>query len=322
MAVDLKPFESDFGFKSPGFTVDDEGNVVVKSLSYLEDENGNVNLEQDYGVGNAGTQFVLSDGLGNPLTGQNPSITLERGQSYIFELTLTGTLTFNIINAAGDALYNTGVSHTTADNTETTGADAQGKQTGFFTFVVPINAPDTLYYGDLNAGTLGTINIEFPTITGIGQFSELVVSGNSSLGPTEIIDTTESLSLSSGALIVAGGAAVKKDLNVGGDLIANQIKTNGTGYAVFETQTNLGFNVGNRIDVIVGDTLIGNITAEGSALKISGTTIDDTVIGGTTPSSASFTDATVSKTASLPNDITNKTYVDLNSAAFAIALGT
>jgi len=321
MAVELTQFESDYGFKSPGFTVDTEGNVVVKSLSYL-DPDQNVGLTEDFVVTNAGTEFVFLDSVGTPIEGQNPTINLLRGETYIFKLELSQSLTFSILNESTNNTYDINVTHTTVDGDVTEGADAQGKRTGFVSFVVPINSPDQLGYGDLNAGTTGLFSIGFPVISGIGQFSELIVSGNSSLGETQIVSTQESLGLTSGALVVSGGAAVAKDLNVGGDLIADQIKTNGTGFATFETQTNLLFDVGNRIDVTVGNTLIGQITAEGSALKVVNTTIDNTVIGATTPAKATFSEAAVSKIATQPTEITNKTYVDLNSAAFAIALGT
>jgi hypothetical protein len=322
MAVDQKPLESDFGFRSPNFTVDEEGNVVVKSLSYVSD-NTQIEVTEDYKFSNAGTDFVVLDATGAPLEGQNPAISLIRGETYVFELSLSASLTFSILNEAGDATYDIGIGHKSLDGTvETTGADAQGKRDGFVTFIVPINAPDTLKYGDLTTGTIGTFNIEFATISGIGQFSELVVTGSSSLGPTEIINTTDSTTLGTGSLIVRGGASVRKDLNVGGALTADTINTNGTGYAVFETQTNLEFNVGNKITFKVGGTILGDVTSEGSAVKIVNTTIDNTVIGGTTPTTAAFTSATVSEVPTASTDITNKTYVDLQSAAFAIALGT
>ena len=33
MAVVLKQFEAEYGFKSPGFTVDNAGNVVVRTIT-------------------------------------------------------------------------------------------------------------------------------------------------------------------------------------------------------------------------------------------------------------------------------------------------
>lgn len=321
MSVELTQFESDFGFKSPGFTVDDQGNVVVKSLSYL-DPDANIGLTEDFIISNAGTEFVLSDSAGTPIEGQNPTINLLRGETYVFKLELSLSLAFSILNESANATYDINVTHTSLDGVVSEGVDAQGKRSGFLTFVVPINSPDQLGYGDLTVGTTGIFEIGFPVISGIGQFSELIVSGNSSLGNTQIVSTEESLGLTSGALVVAGGAAIAKDLNVGGDLIAEQIKTNGTGFATFETQTNLIFDVGNRIDVKVGNTLIGQITADGSALKVVNTTIDNTVIGSITPAKATFSEGVVSKIATQPTEIANKTYVDLNSAAFAIALGT
>ena len=83
MAVEQKPFEADFGFKSPNFTVDAEGNVVVKSLSYVDD--GGVAVTKDFTVANAGTNFVLTDANDAPIAGQNPTISLLRGETYVFD---------------------------------------------------------------------------------------------------------------------------------------------------------------------------------------------------------------------------------------------
>lgn len=80
----------------------------------------------------------------------NPVITLARGNTYVFNLNLTVDAPFWIKTAqttgTGDA-YNSGVSR-------------NGAVTGVVTFVVPQDAPDTLYYASENQiGMRGQINI-------------------------------------------------------------------------------------------------------------------------------------------------------------------
>ena len=54
---------------------------------------------------------------------------------------------------------------------------------------------------------------------------------------------------------------------------------------------------------------------------INNSTIDNTTIGATTPSTASFTTATLSGAVSGVTAVPNKKYVDETSTAFAIAFG-
>jgi len=80
----------------------------------------------------------------------NPVITLARGNTYVFNLNLSIDAPFWIKTAqttgTGDA-YNSGVSR-------------NGAVTGVVTFVVPQDAPDTLYYASENqSGMTGQINI-------------------------------------------------------------------------------------------------------------------------------------------------------------------
>ena len=46
MAVNYIPFETEHGFASPGFAVDAEGNVTVKSLTYSVVEEAIVGVEK------------------------------------------------------------------------------------------------------------------------------------------------------------------------------------------------------------------------------------------------------------------------------------
>lgn len=82
--------------------------------------------------------------------GENPTLELERGRTYQFDVNVGGTHPFWITTASGSGsggAYNDGVS-------------GNGATTGTLTFTVPQSAPDTLYYDcGFHAGQGGTIDI-------------------------------------------------------------------------------------------------------------------------------------------------------------------
>ncbi len=79
----------------------------------------------------------------------NPAITLQRGQTYTFNVSATGH-PFFISTSAGTAIgnaYNSGVTNNNI-------------QSGTLTFVVPQTAPNTLFYNCSNHASMsGTITI-------------------------------------------------------------------------------------------------------------------------------------------------------------------
>jgi hypothetical protein len=80
----------------------------------------------------------------------NPAITLVRGNTYIFTLSIDGGYPFWIKTIASTGVvnaYNLGVSNNGADD-------------GTVTFTVPQNAPDTLYYSSQTSSQMqGTFNV-------------------------------------------------------------------------------------------------------------------------------------------------------------------
>ena len=90
MAVIKSPFQAQYGFKSPGFDVDDAGNVTVRTITYsIIDEV--VDTAGDFLLRQAGTGFTIDgvtdpDDLPNLLS--NAPIELIRGSSYTFNLFL------------------------------------------------------------------------------------------------------------------------------------------------------------------------------------------------------------------------------------------
>ena len=102
MAVVKSPFEAQHGFKSPGFTVDEAGNVTLRSVTYTITEE-TTDVSGDYVVRDAGGNFTFDgqfqDGSTTDLE-SNPGVTLTRGSAYVFNLILRTT------NQAGQTLGN------------------------------------------------------------------------------------------------------------------------------------------------------------------------------------------------------------------------
>lgn len=289
-----KPLSSEYGFKSNGFTVDEDGNIVATSIT-LATSDADITTPANFTITQDGNDLVFAT------IGTNPDITLIRSQSFIIDLLLT-SLNFTIYDSNQTTLFNTGLRHSDG----TTGVNAQSKSTGRLVFAVPISAPTTLYYGSsTNSIILGSISIIDP----VGVFSSISISS-----------TTNSTSTTTGALVVAGGIGVAGSLTVGDEITSPTISVDSISSAdilVLDSQ--------NKITVKHAGVTLGQIDASGSSVPLVNTTVDDssinnTSIGNITPSTASFTSATVN-TVIGTTSVTNKTYVDSTATALAIAFG-
>ncbi len=310
MAVEQRQFESEFGFKSPGFSVDALGNITATSINAAGAGGGGGTASGDYAVTHNNGQFRLSSNTVIVGSGDNPTISITRGQEYSFSLDLDGApVTFNILDQTGLVRYNQGLQHQATDNTITNGADAQGKTTGKLVFTVPSDAPDTLYYGNSTGSVKGTINVS-DAVAVDATFADLTVNGTTSL---QAMTTT--------GLTVNGNGTVTGDLAVQGKLTGDSLSVNGLGVAEFAAGTNIVLRAGNKIDYIINDSIIGTLDSEGSDVPVVDTTINNTPIGATTASTGAFTSGTVASLPTTANGISNKKYVDNTSTALAIALG-
>jgi len=117
---------------------------LVRGGSYTFQVAQNAKETVNYRVSNVGISAYQIDYQ------SNPSLTLARGNTYVFNLNLNGDYPFWIKTAAttgvGDT-YNSGVSR-------------NGALIGLVTFVVPQDAPDTLYYASqTQANMQGVLNI-------------------------------------------------------------------------------------------------------------------------------------------------------------------
>lgn len=280
------PLRSDYGFKSPNFTVDANGNISATTITLSVDD-GEAGVAADFDFIESAGNFRFDGQVTN-----QPPITVYRNQTSTFDLSFT-TLTFNIFSALGPAVnYNNGLRHSDS----TVGESAQNKSSGRLTWTVPLSAPNTLYYGNSSGNVYGVITV----LDQARNFSTV-----------SITDTTASTSITTGALKVSGGLGVVGATNIGGTMsVANMISATGgiTG--------DLKGSVFSDDSTMLIDSVAGKIVG-----PINNSTIDNTTIGATTPATASFTTATLSGAVSGLTAVPNKKYVDETSTAFAIAFG-
>ena len=290
--VTNKALESQYGFKSTGFAVDAAGNITARTLvqtgaSAIDPETpANFTITENA----ENTAYTITPGGNN-----NPTITLSRASTYIIDLT---SLTNGIYFYNVDSQYSTGLSH----NDGTTGTAAQGKTSGRLVWAIAGTAPDTLTYRNLSGTISGTISITNP----VGQFTTVLVNS-----------TDASTASTNGALIVSGGAGIALNSNFGanvgilGTLTVPNIYNDGT----------LSLD-GTSIVLKIAGTTVGTLTSTGMAgMAINNSSINNSVIGGTTPTSASFTSVTIANSPTTNTSGANKKYVDDTATALSIALG-
>lgn len=279
-------FRSEYGFSSPSFTVDQNGNITAKSITLTEsgDTEGQV---ADFIVTSPSAAGFLIEGY----VGTNPSLELARGRTYTFSLNLTTVDEFYIETPDGTD-YNIGLTHSSG----VTGSEAQGLGSGTLQFSVPNNAPDNLRYSN-GSSIFGTITVVDP----VGLFSTV-----------DITATENATSSSTGALTVYGGVGIEKSLYVGELINTHDI----------ESSTSLNIVAANEIRLIVDDSsVIGTVNSSGFSIPIIDSSINNTVIGNTVPAAGTFSTAQVTNSPTTSNDVTNKNYVDTQVTALAIALG-
>lgn len=293
------PFESKYGFKSPNFIVDDQGNINATSIT-LGLSNNDTDVADFFVTENEdNTTFLFSN-----FEIDNPVITLQRNQTYIFNID-TPDLTFSFYEFDTNNFYTSGVTHSDGSR----GIEAVEKISGSFIFRVPIDAPDNLTYrgkNDLDEFVLGQISIVDPD----GVFGTLDITND--------IDSNNTIT---GALTVAGGAGIDKNLHVGGSVFAKDLSLNGVGIPIVGSTTNLELSANFKIIFKIEDNTIGFIDETGSTIPINNTTINNTVIGDIIPSTASFVSASVTEIPITNNNITNKGYVDQTALSLSIAFG-
>lgn len=343
MPVNYIPFEAEHGFKSPGFTVDSEGNVTLKSLTYsvVEDEVVENRFYMQQNGEGLGAQFQekTTYSPGTQIPAANPTLALIRGTTYSFDLATFSFLTWNIFYADPNGIastqiggtpvifYNDGLSYVDPNTDATlTEVQAQGKNTGVVTFQVPALAPDTLYYATGDGSVYGTITTSDPTITGVGSFSSLNVIGDVTFTGQDAEIQIAPQGAYSTVLIDPVGQGTMNNMYVNALTLSATdtvnlspvdknvtISPSGTGV--------LTLNTGGA--GTINNMSIGQTTArDGSFLALNASNgLNSTVIGNVTPADATFTKAIGQNRPVTEKELTNKAYVDSTATALAIALG-
>lgn len=317
MAVDYKQFESEFGFKSPNFAVDDDGNVTLRSITYLVPPEEEVDLTPDFSVTEqAGNFFITEEGA------QNPTLNLVRGGEYVFRLTLS-TLTFNIYTGA--TIYSEGLSHTEDGITYTEELAAQNKSSGFLVFNVPATAPDSLIVRDITGNITFTLSISNPIFTGDGNFNNITATGDVNFigdgGTISIAPTGNgSVTISPPSGTIVNMDITAKTLSATDTVSLTPINKNVTITPTLNGVLTIDSGVTGTINnVNIGESTPGN----GSFTNIvaSSGTLNNVVIGDEIPTTGNFTSLGITQVPTNNNDVTNKQYVDNAVVAFAIAFG-
>lgn len=109
-----------------------------------------------------GSSAYTFTGIGFTETTSNPSLYLQRGKIYEFEITSGASHPFQIRTASGGSAYNAGVTNNTATS-------------GVLKFEVPLSAPSSLYYQCTNHSAMGG------SIYILNADSTQIVSGLSSI---------------------------------------------------------------------------------------------------------------------------------------------
>lgn len=302
MAITNNPFESEYGFKSPGFSVDPNGNIIATSIQ-AAGAGGGASGVSDYTINDTPTGFTFTGE-----EDENPVITVYRNLRYTFNLDLSDQVLKIYSDTPGITLYNEGIVHSDGS----IGSFAQGRSDGQIQWSVPIDAPDKLYYGNVD----GTIMGEFEILDSPGKF-----------GTLESTALTDSTGVGTGAFIARGGASIGKNLSVGGYTTTTGLDINGLGISKLNATTNLELNAANRIVLKIEDLLLGSISNNGLSIPIvnsaiTESTVDSTPIGNNSPSTVKMTSGEVSEKPTSSVNITNKNYVDNTSIVYSIALGS
>lgn len=285
------PFKSEFGFSSPNFSVDALGNVIARSIIQSEGTANDAPVDFEVTESSGGAAFYIA-----PSTLNNPPIEVFRSSAYVFSLDLSVQV-FNLYLEDQSTLYTAGIKHSDGS----IGVDALSKQEGKISWLIPVNAPDVLYYGNQSTGDFGLITVG----DAIGQFSTVNITENIS----STSDTT-------GSLTVVGGVGITENLNVGETITANELSS-----SLITSASTLELSSTGNLSIRINNTVTGTIGVAGSTVPVVNTTINDTVIGDVTPSSATFVTASITELPTTNNNITNKLYVDSTATALAIAFG-
>lgn len=206
-------------------------------------------------------------------------------------------------------------------------------KSGFKSEGFEVNTTGDVTAQDITALNLFTTTIDTTTlkINGIPLFG----GDNSSTSTFQIESdfivsegSTPFLSIINGRVVITNrfdSVGSIDNVEIGANIPAagtfTSIRTGELGVPVLESSTNLSLSAANAIVFQINGTNKGRVDSNGISVPVVNTTINNTSIGATTPSTGSFTSVTISNQPTLPSNATRKDYVDNQISAFAIAFG-
>ena len=211
-------------------------------------ESGEQPTARSYSVTTAGGYYYIDDV-------QQDSLHLIRGQKYIFNLNVSG---HPFVIQSSSTSYNSA-------NVYNSGITNNGATTGSLTFIVPYDAPDTLYYVcQYHSGMGGSI--EIVNLSGDDLKGEKGEKGEiGTAGPTGSFDTFNDVTLGN-HLFVANDVSFNSKLYVENDLI------------VGTEELSFGSLKGSQIDGLIAGEYTGfsvSINSDGTIVAIGAYSNDD-----------------------------------------------
>ena len=221
-----------------GSNVTATGTGATKTITIT----GGGSPEITWTLGANGTSDYTFTGSGFPSTTNDPTLYLIRGQTYKFTNNTGGhpfRIQSTVAQAGGGTQYNSGV----------TNNDATGASNQTLTFVVPMDAPDTLYYQcTAHPAMTGTIHV--------------ITQGSSGL------QSRTTVSGSTGS--IAANASVGMTLDVAKTYVLHKIQTDAKAWVVVYTDTTSRTNDANRTeleDPVAGAGIIAEVITAGAVTQ-------------------------------------------------------
>jgi hypothetical protein len=249
---------------SPAKDLDVTGEIECSShLTVGGDISGNGDaVFRKYTIASPGSGQYSVIGPGFDTATVNPTLTLMRGQKYVFDNTVHNNgHPLEIRDGNGGSAYTDGVS---------------GGGTATITFTVPMDAPIKLYYQCINHPAMG--NIIYIPLDSIDTTMALNLSNNLVVNTDDlVVDTVNSkVGIGTGApaytLDVAGDINLSGDFYQGGSLFVSSLWTSGNDSLYYTTNNvGIGTNTAEYTLDVHGNANVGALTTtsvsgDGSAL--------------------------------------------------------
>jgi poly(3-hydroxybutyrate) depolymerase len=205
------------------------------------------------------------------------------------------------------------------------GAEAQAKTKGLLSFIVPIDAPDKLFYGDGDKIPNAAINVTNPTVTGIGSFSSILNTGNLISSGVDATITISPTGTGTVNINPTGGGTINNvNVNASNLTTSGEVSITPNSDVTISPQISGTLTINPTATGVLNNVTVGQSVPKAGAfstLVSTAGTLNSTTIGTTTPANAGFLSATGDDAPATGKHLTNKTYVDAISMVYSIALG-